>query len=122
MKKTVLVTGSSSGFGKATVEYFAARGWNVVATMRNVADAASLASLPGVLVVRLDVQDRPSIDMAIAAGIARFGGIDALVNNAGFGLFGVFESTSREKILEQFEVNVFGLMDVTRALLPHLRG
>ena len=122
MKKTVLVTGSSTGFGKATVEHFAAQGWNVVATMRKPEDGAALAALPDVLVTRLDVQDQPSIDAAIAAGIARFGGIDALVNNAGFGLFGVFESTSREKILEQFEVNVFGLMDVTRALLPHFRG
>jgi NAD(P)-dependent dehydrogenase (short-subunit alcohol dehydrogenase family) len=116
--KTVLVTGCSTGFGRATVRRFASAGWNVIASMRT--PDQSLAS-PTVLVTRLDVQDCSSIDAAIAAGIARFGAIDVLVNNAGFGLHGVFEMTSREKVLEQFEVNVFGLMDVTRAALPQMR-
>lgn len=80
-----------------------------------------LTRLDDVLVTRLDVQDRASIATAIAAGITRFGRLDALINNAGFGLFGLFEGTPREKILEQFEVNVFGVMDVTRAILPHFR-
>ncbi len=74
------------------------------------------------LVTRLDVQDPASIEQVIEAGIARFGRIDALVNNAGFGLFGVFEGTPRERIMQQFEVNVFGVMDVTRAILPHFRS
>ena len=122
MNQTVLITGCSSGFGKATAHYFAARGWNVVATMREPDQQSALATLDHVLVVRLDVQDVSSIDTAIAAGIARFGRIDALVNNAGFGLFGVFESTAPEKVREQFDVNLFGVMDVTRALLPHFRA
>lgn len=122
MNKTVLITGCSSGFGKASAHYFAARGWNVVATMRDPAAGTALAALDNVLVVRLDVQDEASIVSAIDAGIARFGRIDTLVNNAGFGLFGVFEATSREKVREQFDVNVFGVMDVTRALLPHFRA
>src|SRR3712207_6417101 len=121
MKKTVLITGSSSGFGKASARYFADRGWNVVATMRNPDAGEGLSGLDGALVTRLDVQDLTSIDQAIQAGIDRFGRIDALVNNAGFGLFGVFEGTPREKIREQFDVNVFGVMDVTRAILPHFR-
>lgn len=121
MKKTILITGTSSGLGKTAAQFFASNGWNVVATLRNPNYDADLASLDGVLVTRLDVQDRASIQTAIEAGIARFGRIDALVNNAGFGLFGVFESTPREKIQEQFEVNVFGIMDVTRAILPHFR-
>jgi len=121
LKKTILITGTSSGLGKTAAKYFAGKGWNVVATLRKPNDAADLASLESVLVTRLDVQDRASIKTAIDAGIARFGRIDALVNNAGFGLFGVFESTPREKIQEQFEVNVFGIMDVTRAILPHFR-
>lgn len=121
MKKTVLITGTSSGFGKAAVRRFAREGWNVVATMRRPQDERELTQVEGVLVTRLDVQDRPSIEAAIDAGIARFGRIDALVNNAGFGLFGLFEATAREKIAEQFDVNVFGVMDVTRALLPHFR-
>jgi NAD(P)-dependent dehydrogenase (short-subunit alcohol dehydrogenase family) len=73
------------------------------------------------LVTRLDVQDAQSVMSAVEAAVARFGGIDVLVNNAGFSLFGVFEALSPEKIQEQFAVNVFGLMDVTRAVLPVLR-
>jgi NAD(P)-dependent dehydrogenase (short-subunit alcohol dehydrogenase family) len=119
---TALITGCSTGFGEATARLFASRGWNVVATMRRPEAGRALAALDNVLVTRLDVQDRTSIDAAIAAGIARFGRIDVLVNNAGFGLFGVFEATSRQRVLEQFEVNVFGLMDVTRAILQHFRA
>lgn len=63
----------------------------------------------------------PASTKPIEAGIVRFGRIDVLVNNAGFGLFGVFEATPREKIKDQFDVNVFGVMDVTRAILPHFR-
>ena len=122
MRKTVLITGASTGFGKATAEYFAARDWNVVATMRNPDAGQALAALPGVLVTCLDVEDRASIDSAIREGIEHFGAIDAVVNNAGFGLFGVFEGTSREKIQQQFDVNVFGVMDVIRALLTHFRA
>ncbi|GFZ89656.1 SDR family oxidoreductase [Dyella caseinilytica] len=121
MTKTMLITGASTGFGLHTAQLFSDRGWNVVATMRTPAAGAELAKRANVLVTRLDVQDRDSIDEAIAAGIERFGGIDVLVNNAGFGLFGIFEATSREKIQEQFDVNVFGVMDVTRAILPHFR-
>ncbi|TCP36039.1 SDR family oxidoreductase [Sphingomonas sp. BK235] len=121
MTKTVLITGCSSGFGETTAHLFADRGWNVVATMRDVTAGERLAARANVAVVRLDVQDRPSIADAVAASLARFGRIDALVNNAGFGLSGVFEETPRAKVVEQFEVNVFGLMDVTRAVLPIFR-
>lgn len=119
-RKTVLITGTSSGFGEAAVRRFAAEGWNVIATLR---DPAAAPAFPGdVLITRLDVQDPVSIDSAIAEGIARFGAIDVLVNNAGFGLHGFFETTPRDRILAQFDVNVFGLMDVTRAVLPHMRA
>ena len=121
MKKTVLITGASSGFGKAAAKLFASNDWNVVATMRTPDNEQDLVGLHDVLVTRLDVQDRMSINEAMEAGIARFGRIDALINNAGFGLFGVFEATPREKVQEQFDVNVFGVMDVTRAILPHFR-
>ncbi|RON47215.1 SDR family oxidoreductase [Pseudomonas frederiksbergensis] len=121
MTQTVLITGASTGFGQSTAQLFAAQGWNVIASMRNPSAGAALVTLENVLVTRLDVEDLSSIDSAIAAGIERFGQIDVLVNNAGFGLFGVFEGTSREKIREQFDVNVFGVMDVTRAILPHFR-
>jgi NAD(P)-dependent dehydrogenase (short-subunit alcohol dehydrogenase family) len=122
MSKTVLITGCSSGFGRATAQVFSNNGWNVVATMRDVGDADDLANDNNMLVARLDVQDRASIAEAIERGIECFGRIDALVNNAGFGLHGIFETISPEKIQEQFDVNLFGVMNVTRALLPHFRA
>ncbi len=121
MTKTILITGTSSGLGKTTARFFAHAGWNVVATMRRPEKEPELVQLPNVLVTRLDVQDRVSIATAIEAAIARFGRIDALVNNAGFGLFGLFEATPPEKIAEQFNINVFGVMDVTRAIC-HIFG
>lgn len=122
MKKTVLITGCSSGFGKVTAALFAQKGWNVVATMRNPADGQDLSRQNGVFVTRLDVQEPQTAHAAIAEGISRFGRIDLLINNAGFGLFGLLEATSPEKIREQFEVNVFGVMETTRAILPHFRA
>lgn len=122
MKKTVLITGCSSGLGHATARVFADRGWNIVATMRNPDNDSELATSDNILVSQLDVQDAESIRHAIEGGIRRFGRIDALVNNAGFGLFGLFEATSEDKIREQFDVNVFGVMRVTRAILPHFRA
>ena len=123
MGKTVLITGASSGIGQASAQAFARQGWNVIATMRAPQAGNGWADLPdaGVWVTALDVQDNASIRRAIEAGLARFGKIDALINNAGFSLSGVFESVPPEKIREQFDVNVFGAMDVTRALLPHFR-
>ncbi|WP_342362236.1 SDR family oxidoreductase [Terrarubrum flagellatum] len=121
-RRTLLITGASSGIGKATAKLFAARGWNVAATMRRPEDADDLSSDPNILVARLDVEDRASIEEAIAATLARFGSIDALVNNAGYGQYGLFEALPREAILRQFNVNLFGVMDVTRALLPHMRA
>jgi len=74
------------------------------------------------LVARLDVQDYASIEEAAKAGIEKFGRIDVLVNNAGWGIQGLFEAIPREKVQEQFDVNVFGVMDCTRVLLPHFRA
>lgn len=122
MTKTVLITGCSSGLGKQAAKRFAAEGWNVIATMRQPSADPELAGLGRVLVIRLDVQDRGSIAAAIAKGIARFGRIDVLVNNAGFGLLGLFEATPLAKIQEQFDVNLFGVMNVVRAMLPHFRA
>jgi len=122
MTKTILITGASSGIGNATAKLFHAKGWNVIATMRDPAKETELTKLSNVLVTRLDVGDLASIEAAIAEGIEKFGAIDALVNNAGYGVFGVFEAASREKIQQQFDVNVFGVMDTIRAILPHFRA
>ena len=122
MSRTVLITGTSSGIGRATARHFQAQGWNVIATMRNPAAETELNTLPNVLVTRLDVQDQTSIETAVAAGIARFGGIDVLVNNAGYGAYGPLEATPLARIRNQFEVNVIGLLATTQAVLPHFRA
>lgn len=121
MNKTVLITGTSSGFGASAANFFAEKGWNVVATMRDTGKTAGLSNSENIFVTKLDVEDTASIHSAIDDGIKHFGKIDVLVNNAGYGLFGTFESVSREAIRNQFAVNVFGAMDVTRAILPHFR-
>jgi NAD(P)-dependent dehydrogenase (short-subunit alcohol dehydrogenase family) len=122
LAKTVLITGTSSGIGLAAAKRFAAQGWNVVATQRTPEKDTELRGIPNVLLTRLDVQDISSMAPAIDAGIARFGRIDALVNNSGHGQYGLLEAVSHEQILAQFEVNVFGVMELTRAILPHFRN
>lgn len=120
MKSTILITGCSSGFGKATAELFLARGWQVVATMRSPKPGL-FADSDRLLVTALDVTQPLSISDAIAEGIARFGKIDAFVNNAGIGLFGAHEAMSDDVIRQVFETNTFGVMAANRAIIPHLR-
>ena len=122
MKKTILITGASTGIGKLTAQYFAEQGWNVAATMRTVAKGADLLKFPNLKVYRLDVMEEESINLAINEAIADFGGIDVVFNNAGFALVGAFEAMSQEQIRKQFETNVFGVMNVTKAILPYFRG
>lgn len=120
MTQTILITGASSGIGKATARFFAERGWNVVATMRRPEDGADLAA-DNVLVTRLDVLDEGSVAAAVAEAEARFGGVDALLNNAGYGAYGALEATPMEVIRRQFDVNLFGLVAVIQAVLPGMR-
>ena len=122
MSKTVFITGCSSGIGRATAKRFAQNGWNVLATMRHPEAESDLTQIDRVLLLPLDVTEREHITSAVEAGIAQFGRIDALINNAGYGQYGLFEAISPESIQAQFAVNVFGVMDVTRALLPHFRA
>jgi NAD(P)-dependent dehydrogenase (short-subunit alcohol dehydrogenase family) len=121
MAPTVLITGTSSGIGRASARLFQSRGWNVVATMRSPERETDLAHLERVLVTRLDVQEPASAHAAVAAALARFGRIDALVNNAGYGAYGPLEATPLEKARRQFDVNVIGLLATTQAVLPHFR-
>lgn len=121
MSKTVLITGSSSGIGRATAQYFQSKGWNVAATMRRPENETSLGQLPNTLVTRLDVTDTASIHAAVNETIDRFGGIDVLVNNAGYGAYGPLEAWPMDRIKKQFNTNVIGLMEVTKAVLPHFR-
>jgi NADP-dependent 3-hydroxy acid dehydrogenase YdfG len=122
MKRTVLITGSSSGIGRATAFYFQQKGWNVAATMRSPEKETELNQLPNVICPKLDVTDINSIQQAVESTLQKFGKIDAVVNNAGYAVLGPFEAATQEQIQQQFDVNVFGVMNVTRAILPHFRA
>lgn len=122
MKKTILITGSSTGIGRAAALKFQNEGWNVIATMRSPEKESELNQMENVLVTALDVQDTNTINQAIEAGVKQFGQIDVVLNNAGYGLMGTFESATKESVDRQFGVNVIGLFDVTRAVLPHFRA
>jgi NADP-dependent 3-hydroxy acid dehydrogenase YdfG len=121
MTKTIFITGASSGFGNETVHLFQQKGWNVVATMRSPEKEMILDQLENVLVTKLDVTDNESIASAVSKALEKFGTIDVLLNNAGFGTMGALEAASDEVIRKQFEVNVFGLINVTKAVLPTMR-
>jgi NAD(P)-dependent dehydrogenase (short-subunit alcohol dehydrogenase family) len=121
-QKTVLISGASSGIGRAAAEHFQKKGWNVAAGMRSPEDAGSLADLPCVLCPALDVTDAASISRTLGQVLDAFGSVDVLVNNAGYGLRGPFEGASDEQIRHHFETNVFGLMALTKAVLPHFRA
>ena len=120
-QKTVLITGCSSGFGKLAAKKFQKEGWNVVATMRSPEKETELNQLDNVLVTKLDVTDKKSVTEAVEQGMEKFGSIDVLVNNAGYGGRALFEQFSEEQIVAMYETNVFGLMRVSRAVLPYMR-
>ena len=115
--KTVLITGSSSGYGLETARHFHAQGWNVIATMRTPREDL-LPRSERLRVLALDVTKPESIAAALEAS----GSIDVLVNNAGIGLFGAFEATPIATVREVFETNTFGVMAMTQAVLPQFRA
>lgn len=119
--KTVLITGSSSGFGKATAQLFLDKGWNVVATMRRPQQGLFSASPDHLRVIALDVTDTQNVRAAVSEAIDAFGGIDVLVNNAGFGVFLPLETTSEELIRRLFETNALGTIAMVHAVVPHMR-
>ncbi|MCB0195033.1 MAG: SDR family oxidoreductase [Anaerolineae bacterium] len=122
MFKTVLITGCSTGLGRTAAKKFAAEGWNVVATMRKPDNSLAAENPDNVLVTALDVTDVASIEAAIAEGVARFGQIDVVVNNAGISTVTVLEATPPETIRRIFETNVFGPINVIRAMTPRFRA
>lgn len=121
MSKTVVITGTSSGIGKSTVEAFANAGWEVIATMRNPEKEQAFEQYPNVEVLRLDVNQAEQVEEAFHFVHKKYGRLDVVVNNAGYGVDGIFEAMDDEVISRQFETNVFGLMRVTREAIKHMR-
>jgi NAD(P)-dependent dehydrogenase (short-subunit alcohol dehydrogenase family) len=125
--KSALVTGSSSGFGRLVVSALLGRGWRVYATLRDATTRASLFALDRerhgdrLVILPLDVTDAAERD-AVAARIHADGGLDCLINNAGYALFGALEDLDEAQLRQQLEVNFFGAALLTRALLPELRA
>lgn len=122
MAKTALITGASSGIGRATAELMAQRGWQVAATSRDPAEPQTWASAQNITVLQLDVTDEKSIAAAVSSTVERFGRIDVLVNNAGYGLFGPLEGATAEEVEQQFRTNVFGVIALIRHVMPVMRS
>jgi NAD(P)-dependent dehydrogenase (short-subunit alcohol dehydrogenase family) len=121
--RTWFITGASRGFGSLIAERALRAGDAVIATARNPQDITDrLGEQPNLLAVRLDVTREEEAHQAVAEGIKRFGRIDVLINNAGFGVLGAVEETSVSETERLFATNVFGLLNVTRAVLPHMRA
>jgi NAD(P)-dependent dehydrogenase (short-subunit alcohol dehydrogenase family) len=118
----VLITGCSSGFGRAAALGFAGRGDQVVATMRNTSKADGLDSVQGLVVDQLDVVDPESRASAIDRTLERFGRIDILVNNAGVSALGPAEEIPEQVMRDQFETNFFGPFALMREVLPSMRA
>jgi NAD(P)-dependent dehydrogenase (short-subunit alcohol dehydrogenase family) len=118
--RTIFITGTSSGLGKAAVRLFAEKGWKVIATMRQPEKETELNKLDNVTLLPLDVTDAAQIKEVgkIATGI----GVDVVLNNAGFGLGGPLESYSEEQILDQVNTNLLGVIRVTQAFIPYFRA
>jgi len=122
MAKTVFITGTSSGLGKASAKYFAEQGWNVAATMRAPEKETELTQLANIRIFKLDVTRLDQVRDATEKGITAFGVIVVVINNAGMGTFGALELAQEDDIDWQFAVNTRGPINIIRAFLPHFRN
>ncbi len=118
--KSIFITGTSSGLGRATAKLFSSRGWTVTATMRTPDQETELGTLPGVVLSPLDITDRHQIESAVARAVA-MGGVDVVFNNAGYGMAGPLEGLSDEQILRMVTTNLLGPIRVTKAFVPYFR-
>src|SRR5215510_3397580 len=120
-QKTIFITGTSSGLGRAAVKLFSGKGWRVIATMRgHGVPKDELNGLPGVSVIHLDVTSPAQIKDAVAKAISG-GGVDVVFNNAGYGMAGPLEGLSDEQIVRMVNTNLLGAIRVTKAFVPHFR-
>ena len=119
--KTIVITGASSGIGKATAKYFANQGWQVAATMHNPAQETELTALENVKLLQLDVTDSQSIAKAYEAIRMEYRTVDVLLNNAGYALFGPLELSTEDQIRRAYDTLLLGTTLVTRQFIPMLR-
>jgi len=119
-QKTIFITGSSSGLGRAAAELFASRGWKVIATMRNPNSEKELAKILGVTLMALDTTDLQQIQ-SVAEQVVSSGGVDVVFNNAGYGLAGSLEGLTDEQIQRMVNTNLLGAIRTTKAFVPHFR-
>lgn len=120
MQKTIFITGSSSGLGKATAKLFQSKGWQVIATMRNPKNEVELTKLENVTVLKLDVTDKEQIEETVLEVIQQYS-VDVVLNNAGYGLIGALEALNDELITRQLNTNLLGVIRVTKAFTPYFR-
>lgn len=118
----VLITGCSTGIGAAAARVFANAGWRVTATMRDTAAGEALKQVDGVTLARLDVTQPETIAATLKDALDREGRVDVLVNNAGYGLFNAFETSTPQQVERQFATNTLGVMNMIRAVLPAMRA
>ena len=118
--KTILITGASTGLGKATAKLFQAKGWSVIATMRSPEKETELRQLENITLLPLDVTNNHQIADTVKAALNQ-SDIDVVFNNAGYGLIGPIESHTDEQIRAQFDTNFFGTLAVIRAFIPYFR-
>ena len=119
-QKTIFITGSSSGLGRATAKLFVSRGWKVIATMRNPDKETELDKLAGVVLLPLDVTDSKQIKETVDKAVA-IGGVDVVFNNAGYGMAGPLEGVTDEQMVRMVNTNMMGAIRTTKAFLPYFR-
>lgn len=120
MKKTIFITGASTGLGKATARLFQSKGWNVIGTMRNPEKETELNQLENVILLPLDVTNPEQIKTTAAKAISLYP-VDVVFNNAGYGLMGALEALTDEQISKQINTNLLGVLRVTKEFIPHFR-
>ena len=118
--KTIFITGTSSGLGKAAVQLFHSKGWHVIATMRNIDNGKDFEGMERVTVLPLDITKPEQIKTAASKAIA-LGNVDVVLNNAAYGLIGPLESTTDEQLVNQVDTNLLGAIRVTQAFISHFR-
>ena len=121
MTKTIFITGASAGIGKATAKLFAAKGWNVIATMRKPENETELAQLDNITLLPLDVTNVEQIKETTQKALA-LGDVDVVFNNAGYAVLGALEATADEELVRQMETNFLGTVRVTKAFIPTFRA